>query len=169
VLVEGVGGFRVPLGDDYDTADLARDLALPVILVVGMRLGCINHALLTAEAIQPAACLAGWVANQVDPAMLRFRAESGSPHRRMPAPLLGVCLPARRRRRSRQQRLPYRPDAPLAQLLEQAHPGGHPHVEGLHAARHRDQHPRVASPATAATGPALRTEQPGHRPAQVGS
>ena len=51
VLVEGVGGFRVPLGEDYDTADLARDLGLPVILVVGMRLGCINHALLTAEAI----------------------------------------------------------------------------------------------------------------------
>jgi dethiobiotin synthetase len=106
VLVEGVGGFRVPLGDDYDTADLARDLALPVILVVGMRLGCINHALLTAEAIQPAACLAGWVANQVDPAMLRFRAESGSPQGRMPAPLLGVCLPARRRRRSRQRACP---------------------------------------------------------------
>jgi dethiobiotin synthetase len=73
VLVEGVGGFRVPLGKSYDTADLARDLALPVILVVGMRLGCINHALLTAEAIQARGLqLAGWVANQVDPAMLRL-------------------------------------------------------------------------------------------------
>ena len=51
MLVEGVGGFRVPLSDDYDTADLARDLGLPVIIVVGMRLGCINHALLTAEAV----------------------------------------------------------------------------------------------------------------------
>ena len=73
VLVEGVGGFRVPLGEDYDTADLARDLGLPVILVVGMRLGCINHALLTAEAIAARGLgLAGWVANQIDPAMLRF-------------------------------------------------------------------------------------------------
>ena len=51
VVVEGVGGFRVPLTDDYDTADLARDIGLPVVLVVGLRLGCISHALLTAEAI----------------------------------------------------------------------------------------------------------------------
>ncbi len=51
VWVEGVGGFRVPLDERYDTADLAQALALPVILVVGMRLGCLNHALLTAEAI----------------------------------------------------------------------------------------------------------------------
>ena len=67
VLVEGVGGFRVPLGKGYDTADLARDLALPVILVVGMRLGCINHALLTAQAIRARGlALAGWVGNTVD-------------------------------------------------------------------------------------------------------
>ena len=51
VLVEGAGGFCVPLGADRDSADLAVHLGLPVILVVGMRLGCINHALLTAEAI----------------------------------------------------------------------------------------------------------------------
>src|SRR3546814_8597592 len=51
VVVEGVGGFRVPLDDSHDTADLAQLLGLPVILVVGMRLGCISHALLTAEAI----------------------------------------------------------------------------------------------------------------------
>ena len=91
VLVEGVGGFRVPLGNGYDTADLARDLALPVILVVGMRLGCINHALLTAEAIQARGLqLAGWVANQVDPAMLRFEQNLEALTERLPAPLLGV-------------------------------------------------------------------------------
>ncbi|WP_114809414.1 dethiobiotin synthase [Paraburkholderia kururiensis] len=70
VVVEGVGGFRVPLTDTCDTADLARMLGLPVLLVVGMRLGCISHALLTAEAIVARGLpLAGWVANRVDPAM----------------------------------------------------------------------------------------------------
>ncbi|MDN3922594.1 dethiobiotin synthase [Roseateles violae] len=69
-FVEGVGGFRVPLTEGWDTADLAVDLALPVILVVGLRLGCINHALLTAEAVRGRGLtIAGWVANQVDPAM----------------------------------------------------------------------------------------------------
>jgi dethiobiotin synthetase len=66
-VVEGVGGFRVPLIPGWDTADLARDLQLPVVLVVGLRLGCINHALLTAEAIRARGLrLAGWVANTVD-------------------------------------------------------------------------------------------------------
>mgnify|MGYP000019254474 FL=1 len=91
VLVEGVGGFRVPLAAGYDTADLACDLGLPVILVVGMRLGCINHALLTAEAIQGRGLrLAGWIANQVDPAMLRFQENLDALRLRMEAPLLGV-------------------------------------------------------------------------------
>lgn len=91
VLVEGAGGFRVPLGEDYDTADLARDLGLPVILVVGMRLGCINHALLTAEAIAARGLtLAGWVANQINPAMLRFEQNLEALTLRMPAPLLGL-------------------------------------------------------------------------------
>lgn len=67
VLVEGVGGFRVPLNDEWDTADLATDLGLPVVLVVGLRLGCINHALLTAEAVRARGLtLAAWVANTVD-------------------------------------------------------------------------------------------------------
>jgi dethiobiotin synthetase len=71
VVVEGVGGFRVPLTDAHDTADLAFALNLPVVLVVGMRLGCISHALLTAEAIAARGLqIAGWVANRVDPAML---------------------------------------------------------------------------------------------------
>ncbi len=70
VIVEGVGGFRVPLGPGADTAQLAARLALPVVLVVGMRLGCLNHALLTAEAIAGRGLtLAGWVANHIDPRM----------------------------------------------------------------------------------------------------
>lgn len=76
VIVEGVGGFRVPLDGLRDTADLAVELALPVVLVVGVRLGCISHALLTAEAIVSRGLrLAGWVANIVDPAM-RFADEN---------------------------------------------------------------------------------------------
>ena len=76
VVVEGVGGFRVPLSAGFDTADLAVELGLPVILVVGLRLGCINHALLTAEAIAARGLvLAGWVANEVD-ADMRFIAEN---------------------------------------------------------------------------------------------
>lgn len=91
VFVEGVGGFRVPLDDDYDTADLARDMGLPVILVVGMKLGCINHALLTAEAIAARGLnLAGWVANRIDPAMLRFEQNLDALRQRLSAPLLGI-------------------------------------------------------------------------------
>lgn len=70
LVVEGVGGFRVPLGDDWDSADLACDLKLPVVLVVGLRLGCINHALLTAEAVRARGLtLAGWVGNSISPGM----------------------------------------------------------------------------------------------------
>lgn len=70
VVVEGAGGFRVPLGGSLDTAGLAARMGLPVILVVGMRLGCLNHALLTAEAITARGLrFAGWVANHVDPRM----------------------------------------------------------------------------------------------------
>ncbi|MDG4554637.1 MAG: dethiobiotin synthase [Candidatus Competibacter sp.] len=92
VWVEGVGGFQVPLDERYDTADLARILALPVILVVGMRLGCLNHALLTAEAIaRRGLTLAGWVANRIDPAMACFEANLDALHARLDAPLLGVA------------------------------------------------------------------------------
>ena len=70
VVVEGAGGWLVPLNDELVIADLAMMLKLPVILVVGMKLGCINHALLTAESIrQSGAVLAGWVANHIDPEM----------------------------------------------------------------------------------------------------
>ena len=91
VLVEGVGGFCVPLGPDGDSADLAVALNLPVILVVGMRLGCINHALLTEQAIAARGLqLAGWVANRIDPAMSRFEENLATLRERIAAPLLGV-------------------------------------------------------------------------------
>jgi dethiobiotin synthetase len=90
VIVEGVGGFRVPLGVDRDSADLAVALGLPVILVVGMRLGCLNHALLTAEAITARGLtLAGWVANRVDPDMSRYDENLAALAARLPAPCLG--------------------------------------------------------------------------------
>ncbi|MET0334852.1 MAG: dethiobiotin synthase [Rhizobacter sp.] len=70
VVVEGAGGFFVPLNDHETGADLAQSLQLPVLLVVGLRLGCLNHAMLTAEAIRSRGLtLAGWVANRIDPAM----------------------------------------------------------------------------------------------------
>jgi dethiobiotin synthetase len=91
VVVEGVGGFRVPLDDTHDTADLAVALNLPVVLVVGMRLGCISHALLTAEAIASRGLkLAGWVANRVDPNMLYPEDNIASLKQRIDAPLIGV-------------------------------------------------------------------------------
>ncbi|OYD77140.1 dethiobiotin synthase [Paraburkholderia hospita] len=95
VVVEGVGGFRVPLTDAHDTADLAFALNLPVVLVVGMRLGCISHALLTAEAIAARGLpIAGWVANRVDPEMLfpdeNIAALRGRLDRQYGAPLLGI-------------------------------------------------------------------------------
>ncbi|MBX9870360.1 MAG: dethiobiotin synthase [Burkholderiaceae bacterium] len=90
VVVEGVGGWRVPLTNSYDTSDLARQLGLPVILVVGLRLGCINHALLTAEAIAARGLrLAGWVANTVDPAMGHADGNVEAIAARLNAPLLG--------------------------------------------------------------------------------
>ena len=70
LVVEGVGGWCVPLGPDWDTTHIACGLGLPVILVVGLRLGCLNHALLTAEAIKARHLrLAGWVGNAIDPDM----------------------------------------------------------------------------------------------------
>ncbi len=91
IWVEGVGGFLVPLDAQHDTADLAQRLALPVVLIVGMRLGCLNHALLTVEAIERRGLtLAGWVANQIDPAMSRFEANMDTLRTRLAAPLLGM-------------------------------------------------------------------------------
>lgn len=90
VVVEGVGGFRVPLTDREDSADLAVRLGLPVILVVGMRLGCLNHALLTVEAIAARGLeLAGWVANSIDPRMAKLPENIAALRARIAAPLLG--------------------------------------------------------------------------------
>jgi dethiobiotin synthetase len=89
-VVEGVGGFRVPFTDTFDSADLAVQLGLPVIMVVGMRLGCISHALLTAEAIVARGLvLAGWVANTVDPDMRFVDDNIVALAERIPARLLG--------------------------------------------------------------------------------
>lgn len=89
-IVEGVGGFRVPLSDTQDTADLALELDLPLILVVGMRLGCISHTLLTVEAIQARGLrMAGWIANQIDPGMRQAAANLEALRARIAAPLLG--------------------------------------------------------------------------------
>lgn len=91
VIVEGAGGFLVPLNDRQNSADLAQELNLPVILVVGMRLGCLNHALLTAEAIAARGLtLAGWVANVLDAQMPALRENIETLRMRCTAPLLGT-------------------------------------------------------------------------------
>jgi dethiobiotin synthetase len=91
VVVEGVGGFRVPFNAREDSADLAQQLALPVILVVGLRLGCISAALLSAEAIAARGLrLAGWVANHAGAAEMPFSDENcATLVDRLDAPLLG--------------------------------------------------------------------------------
>jgi dethiobiotin synthetase len=89
-LVEGAGGWRVPLAGQATLSDLAIALKLPVILVVGVRLGCINQALLTAEAImRDGLPLAGWVANLVDPLTSRLEDNLATLAERLPAPCLG--------------------------------------------------------------------------------
>ena len=91
VVVEGVGGFCVPFCDDLDSADLAVAFGLPVVLVVGLRLGCLNHALLTAEAIRARGLvLSGWVASIIEPGMLAPDANLQTLRGRLGAPLLGV-------------------------------------------------------------------------------
>lgn len=90
-LVEGAGGWRVPINSTETLADLAKALRLPVILVVGVRLGCINHALLTLEAIRnDGLLLAGWVANCVDADMPALQENIQSLAARIPAPCLAV-------------------------------------------------------------------------------
>lgn len=90
-LVEGAGGWRVPLNPHETVADVAKILRLPVILVVGIRLGCINHALLTMEAIRnDGLLLAGWVANCINADMPALHDNIHSLTTRIPAPCLGV-------------------------------------------------------------------------------
>ena len=90
-VIEGAGGWRVPLNARETFADIARQLQTPVVLVVGMKLGCINHALLTVEAIRRDGLpLAGWVANQAGPDMARFDENLATLRQMIPAPLLGA-------------------------------------------------------------------------------
>ena len=89
IVVEGVGGWRVPLNAQETLADVARLLALPVVLVVGLRLGCLNHALLSVAAIRADGLeLAGWVANPIDPGMPRREENIAALEARIGAPLL---------------------------------------------------------------------------------
>lgn len=108
VVVEGVGGWAAPLSADLDQLDLVRALRLPVVLVVGLRLGCINHARLSVRAIRDDGVeLIGWIANEVDPAMARIDDNFEILRQRLPVPCWG--------------RLPHasRPDpATLAKHLE---------------------------------------------------
>ncbi|NIJ80474.1 dethiobiotin synthase [Xanthomonas cannabis] len=101
VVVEGVGGWAAPLSADLDQADLVRALQLPVVLVVGVRLGCINHARLTAAAIAADGldCI-GWIANEVDPQMERAEDNIRMLHARLAMPCWG--------------RIPWRPGADAA-------------------------------------------------------
>jgi len=111
VVVEGVGGWAAPLAADLDQADLVRALRLPVVLVVGMRLGCINHARLSARAIADDGFeLVGWIANHVDPDMQRQDENFQMLCQRLPAPCWG--------------RLPYAPGADAAQLSKALEPPG---------------------------------------------
>ncbi|MBA53431.1 MAG: dethiobiotin synthase [Pseudomonadales bacterium] len=103
-LIEGAGGWLVPLNERETLANLVKELELPVILVVGVRLGCLNHALLTAQAIAAAGLpLAGWVANCIDPQALRVEENIQTLQSMLPAPCLGV--------------VPYAPEAAIADLI----------------------------------------------------
>lgn len=90
-LVEGAGGWYVPLNERETLANLVKDLQLPVILVVGMRLGCLNHAILSAKAIQlDGVRVAGWVANCVQPDFPQLEANVATLKSMLSAPCLGV-------------------------------------------------------------------------------
>jgi len=96
VVVEGVGGLLVPLGRRCCASDIPLRLGLPVVLVVGLRLGCLNHALLTVDAMQRRGLsFAGWIANRIDPQMSRRAQNLDALRERLAAPLLGVLPHAR--------------------------------------------------------------------------
>lgn len=90
-LVEGAGGWRVPISDRELLSALPKDLRMPVVLVIGLRLGCLNHAILTAEAIlKDGLRLAGWVGNRVDPDMADPEGNLVTLRNLLPAPCLGI-------------------------------------------------------------------------------
>lgn len=95
VIVEGAGGWRVPIGPDAFLSELPERLGLGVILVVGLRLGCLNHALLTAEAIVRAgkAPFVGWVGNSIDPGFGQPAETVAMLNHCLPVPCLGVIPP----------------------------------------------------------------------------
>ncbi len=91
LVVEGAGGWLAPLGPGIAIEDLARTLSLPVLLVVGLRLGCLNHALLTAARIRDSGCmLAGWVGSVLDPGMARLERNIATLEDLLPAPCVGI-------------------------------------------------------------------------------
>jgi dethiobiotin synthetase len=90
-VVEGAGGWRVPLSDREIMSDLPRALGLPVILVVGLRLGCLNHAILTTEAMaRDGVRLAGWIGSVLDPEMAALQGNIGTLKTILPMPCLGI-------------------------------------------------------------------------------
>lgn len=91
VVVEGVGGWRVPLAPGLLASDIPKAWGLPVVLVVGLRLGCLNHALLSAEAIAADGCrLIGWIGNCIDPAMAAIEENIATLRALLPAPCIGI-------------------------------------------------------------------------------
>jgi dethiobiotin synthetase len=91
VFIEGAGGWRVPINHQQWFSDIPKALNCPLLLVVGMRLGCINHALLTTEAIvNDGLSLSGWIANRIDPEMNAFEDNFQTLARNIPAPCLGI-------------------------------------------------------------------------------
>ena len=91
IIVEGVGGWCAPLSPTLMQSDVARALRLPVILVVGLRLGCLNHAILSARAIAADGCsLLGWIGSRIDPDMPYVEENIATLRARLPAPCLGV-------------------------------------------------------------------------------
>ena len=107
VLVEGAGGFLVPLNDEEDLSDVAKEIGLPIILVVGMKLGCINHALLTYEAIKARNLnIAGWVANTLNTEMPLLQENLQTLKARITAPFLGL-IPALPKELQKSNNSPY--------------------------------------------------------------
>lgn len=91
IVVEGAGGAFSPLDEEHDMLDIAATIGLPVLLVVGVRLGCLNHALLSALAIRlRGLVLAGWVANAIEPALPAFDENIATIERRLAAPRLAT-------------------------------------------------------------------------------